>query len=278
MTLVFNAMDEKRVLDIISKSNGDLDKMLRLAGNMAKSIKEYGKAEGRCMAAVKHLGIMHPMVDIFRNRALELNPGFTHVDPKYDLVEMEQGEKIEPIIEEPQKDPNTLYLSSYSAIALWNMEFTGQISDGMWENSRPYDHYKVWCGVKTKFGRPGGNLKEYPRKTSYNFGALKKYIGNRMLVIGKFGKASGKDVFNFINSEVRCTIEDLPLIGPVNLEVWKAERIKKSDWRKAEYYWKGLTQELIDKYYNTVYTGKDLDNDIRIIKDSMAKAVNSYGI
>ena len=38
----------------------------------------------------------------------------------------------------------TMYLPTLSALTIWNEEITGQLSDGMWENTRPREHYKFW--------------------------------------------------------------------------------------------------------------------------------------
>lgn len=38
----------------------------------------------------------------------------------------------------------TMYLSNIQQMMMFKHEFTGQISDGMWENARPYDHYHFW--------------------------------------------------------------------------------------------------------------------------------------
>ena len=41
-----------------------------------------------------------------------------------------------------------IYLPTASAAALFEHELVGQFSDGMWENARPYDHWKFWCNLK----------------------------------------------------------------------------------------------------------------------------------
>lgn len=38
--------------------------------------------------------------------------------------------------------PSTLYFTSPSSAAIYLYEVEGQISDGIWENSRPYDHWQ----------------------------------------------------------------------------------------------------------------------------------------
>lgn len=40
------------------------------------------------------------------------------------------------------KNTGKMVLPSASAAAIWEAEITGQLSDGMWENSTPHEHWK----------------------------------------------------------------------------------------------------------------------------------------
>lgn len=74
--------------------------------------------------------------------------------------------------------------------ALWENELRGQISDGVWENSRPYDHYKVWCNAEVtvaKNGEPTGR-NFWAQKDNYNLTIVVEYIGERMLVTAALGE------------------------------------------------------------------------------------------
>ncbi len=74
--------------------------------------------------------------------------------------------------------------------ALWENQLRGQISDGVWENSRPYDHYKVWCNAEVtvaKNGEPTGR-NFWAQKDNYNLLAPIEYIGERMLVTAALGE------------------------------------------------------------------------------------------
>ena len=251
-----NAKDTQRIEGIIAKSNGSISKAAKLAVTMANKIKDSSKAEGRYMAAYDKLGEIHPVTSVFKQRFMELTgQSVTNVTPL--------------TLENDTTEDNTIYFPTASAITLWEWEFSGQISDGMWENSRPYDHWRSWCTMKSKLGNPRRSRRtNHPvTKASYNFGALKQYVGDRMLTYGKFGKAVGNDILN-MGSEVRSIVEEFPT-EPFNLEEFKSNMIKRNSWRNAEYYWKGLEQKHIDAYYNTNYTNTDLNNDIRTIKEAM---------
>lgn len=69
---------------------------------------------------------------------------------------------------------------------LWECELTGQMSDGMWENSSPFDHYKA-MSVPAVIGEPG-LVNVYPRRT-YGYRKLVSVVGERMINLGKLAKA-----------------------------------------------------------------------------------------
>ena len=67
--------------------------------------------------------------------------------------------------------------------ALWNEELTGQISDGMWENT-PNTGWIYWGNVQTEVADGITHLtKRLPHdvKANFNFHALIEHVGDRML-------------------------------------------------------------------------------------------------
>lgn len=253
-----DAKDRKRVEDIIGKALGDTNKMVALATTMANRIGTYSKAEGRAMVAAELLGPEHPVTEVFHKKANEL----AGRPDSRTLTMVETTQHNEETLS------NTIYFPTASAVALWEWEFTGQLSDGAWENTQPHDHWQVWCNMNVKIGNSRCKPNRMPQKTGYNFGGLKSLLGDRMMAYARFGKAVGDDVLE-MGSEVRCMIEEFPANGPFNLEEWKEEQCRAKDWRKAEYYWKGLEQKHIDAFYNTTYTDSELSADIREIKKAM---------
>lgn len=61
----FDPKDSDRIIAILSKSGGDMNKAAKLAATMAKSIKDQAKAERRYQAAKALLGDKHPVTDEF---------------------------------------------------------------------------------------------------------------------------------------------------------------------------------------------------------------------
>ena len=84
-----------------------------------------------------------------------------------------------------------LVVRNIEQAAAW-LELDGQISDGMWENVRPEDHWKIWCDAKVLVG-PNVGRNFYARKDNYNFTSseLLDVVGLRMLGIVRIARALG---------------------------------------------------------------------------------------
>jgi hypothetical protein len=69
---------------------------------------------------------------------------------------------------------------------LFVCEISGQLSDGAWENTKPYDHWTPWAGSEVKVGSRIG--RDFPvKKDGYGLGTLLPYVGDRMLAFGAAG-------------------------------------------------------------------------------------------
>ena len=73
-----------------------------------------------------------------------------------------------------------LHFKNNAAAHLFKSEITGQLSDGAWENARPFDHWKFWCNAEVVMDGAVG-YEGYPMKTNYNLHALKRYVKDRMM-------------------------------------------------------------------------------------------------
>lgn len=51
---------------------------------------------------------------------------------------------------------NTLTFKTLDQAVLFEGEIKGQLSDGAWQNSRPYDHQKSWCEADISVGSDVG--------------------------------------------------------------------------------------------------------------------------
>ena len=157
----------------------------------------------------------------------------------------------------------TMTLTSRTAVALWVCELLGQISDGMWENTCPLDHYKFWCCMDVQIGDESKvTSTAWCRKNGYNFAALFPIVGDRMLAYARMAKA-GADP----KDRELCSAGEYM---PPSFEMFLRERAMHSD--EGDYMGKYLARvgdELAKAFYATTYTMRDMKADIKLIKSTM---------
>lgn len=88
----------------------------------------------------------------------------------------------------------TLTFRTAVQAVLFENELKGQISDGHWENSRPQDHYKQWCGAEVLVGENVGR-DFYAKRDTYNLCSkdLLDVVAKRMLGYARLTIALGTD-------------------------------------------------------------------------------------
>jgi len=163
----------------------------------------------------------------------------------------------------------TMTFPSPSAVALWTNELSGQLSDGMWENARPLDHWKFWCRLYVGVG-PAKIVTENRhacRKSSYNFNALIELVGDRMLATGRFAKAGADPT----DRQMLHAAEYLPETLEGYRECLTTDKwpVSFPDTLAAL---KAIPLDLVIAYYETEYTLKDLKADLKLIKSVMKQA------
>lgn len=107
------------------------------------------------------------------------------------------------------------------------LELDGQISDGFWENVRPFDHYKPWCKAAVVVASPGTGHKDLGRnfwaaRDNYNFTAkaLLDVVGLRMLGLVRIARALGIEAardFEFLvgcDGQLQDSKDANALVGP----------------------------------------------------------------
>lgn len=90
---------------------------------------------------------------------------------------------------------------------LWE-ELDGQISDGMWENTRPYNHWKPWCNAEVLVDPKNVGRNFYADKDNYDFNnsQLLSIVGDRML-------ASCQELVpDFTMAQMRAELRDMKKI------------------------------------------------------------------
>jgi hypothetical protein len=77
----------------------------------------------------------------------------------------------------------TLNVRNIAQKMLFDGELSGQISDGMWENSGPHGHWIPWCNAEIVVDPTNIGRDFYARKDNYNLNGklLMEYVGDRMV-------------------------------------------------------------------------------------------------
>jgi len=88
---------------------------------------------------------------------------------------------------------STLYVPNIRLAALFELEIKGQLSDGHWENTRPYNHWEPWCEATAAVSRHIEGRDFYANKDNYQLTAtdLLAAVGERMMVYVKLAEAFG---------------------------------------------------------------------------------------
>lgn len=72
---------------------------------------------------------------------------------------------------------------------LWDKEMSGQVSDGMWENASPFNHWERPCQAESLVAKEGqeAGLNFFPRKSyGFNNAELLSIVGDRALAEVQF--------------------------------------------------------------------------------------------
>ena len=166
---------------------------------------------------------------------------------------------------------NTIFFENETQEALWQFELVGQISDGAWENSKPYHHWKSWCRANTYFSNQDcvnvlfGNTV---RAVKRNYDFIKELcsvqcIRNRMIVFARLTKILGYNMANNAIGLFDTLDDDCPFRGMPNYEggYWDKLREKLSVFNFVEIKRIGEDEKL--------YTEKTLIEDLKRISLAM---------
>lgn len=254
--------DLQRVRDLFTKSKGNDDKLLQLTQNMANSIDNPVKALSRAYAAEKLLGKEdNPLADIFYKRYNELT-NQNGDKPKNETLTDEELNILANL-----KVSGVMYLPTVSAAAIFENEIKGQLSDGAWENARPYDHWKIWSDIKCKIGSPKTIfINNRPIKTSYNLHSLIQYVDDRMIATGKLATNFSIEEINTEKFKTLCSIAEYGI-----------HSIEKINYVKSKFESLNMSVEEVESIISSGnYTLKDLRKDLTYIKEAMKNYTVKY--
>lgn len=158
----------------------------------------------------------------------------------------------------------TITFTTQSAVAVWRYELTGQLSDGMWENTVPHDHWQFWNRLDSAVGATDGVVTLQPwlcKKKSYAFNKLYSIIGERMVGIGRLG------VLTLDEQNHRAIAQNL-----MNARTFAEfnERNANADWgHYTDLMRNQLDPKLAEAFFSVPYGYAELKKDIARIKTAM---------
>ena len=178
------------------------------------------------------------------------------------------------------------YFPSKGLKAIFDHEIVGQLSDGAWENSAPWNHYRFWCHLDTQVGPnwsfvPNVNVSwDYRRpikKTSYNLSIL----------VGEDCDLSYRMRAQYVNAEMDLGLKDSEAGHFVNDNgnVKDANEIRKTltTYSGSSAFWTerlGRLESLgIEETCRKMkegmdrYNRKDLIKDLKLIKRQMGLVI-----
>lgn len=116
----------------------------------------------------------------------------------------------------------TLAVRNIEQQALW-LELDGQISDGFWENARPYDHWKKWCDAEVIVDPLNLGRDFHAMRDNYNFTAkeLLDVVQLRMLGTVRIARRFGIEVASMLEFVTDCD-------GMIAEKDWNQSEFKKA--------------------------------------------------
>lgn len=190
-----------------------------------------------------------------------------------------------------RKSSGTITFTSLTQFINWEFEISGQISDGNWENSRPFDHWKFWTSLTARFdesleeGICITNGYQYIARKNYNLSDknLLDVVGSRMVAKCIFAMVLDSLDFNWfaINSEGNREnynilynymhgIDLFDCHGCKSFSDWKTyinKQIAESDyWSKYDIFDESMINRYLALKESGAYTMKDLRKDLNAMK------------
>lgn len=175
---------------------------------------------------------------------------------------------------------STLFVNNMSQACLYDMEVLGQISDGRWENSRPYNHWTWVCHTDIALSNINGyngvhHTKRYGVKNLFNdFMKYGEKWPMRMYYYAKYGTLLDSKWINHFG-EMRYFIEMIGFDEDINT----LEDLKNKTPEYAKSYWEDEYDEIfstenIQKFRTSTYSIQDMKNDLKQLHESINTFLN----
>jgi len=158
-----------------------------------------------------------------------------------------------------------IYFENLSQAIIFEAELKGQISDGFWENSRPYNHYVTPCDTEVFVDKesPGSHFDGPVKNYNFSSSELLEYIAHRMIEYGKIGKIFENDEDLSVNA-IAFLAENWREVSEI-YETGDGFDIYKEYITEYNLTLKKV-KKLIDNIEKVSYNRKDLKKDLNRMK------------
>jgi len=162
--------------------------------------------------------------------------------------------------------------------SIFENEIKGQLSDGYWENARPYDHWQTPCEAEVIVDTENPGMRDVLVRRHYNFAdkELVGYVGHRMIDYAKAAIALNDELMN--NELPLRSISAFADYYNVMLELYENNIKEMNSTQKMVARWiqhYKIKHKYITKFKNIIdsveYTEKDLMKDLRAMKKIVKK-------
>lgn len=172
---------------------------------------------------------------------------------------------------------NKLYFNTLAAALLYDWELSGQISDGKYENSRPYDHWRWVIDAEIIVDPNGLNYTTRMIRKTYNLNEWVKYMNGtetwawRCAQFVRFGNCfeSTQENYDLISQYVsRSAVERLKESYP-SYDAFVEDCKHWPDYAESGNFLKVFTEEVYNKYYSVEISTKEFTKYHKLMKETV---------
>jgi len=178
------------------------------------------------------------------------------------------------------------YFPSKGLKAIFDHEIVGQLSDGAWENSTPFNHYRFWCHLDTQVGPNWSFVPNIHVQWDYRR-PIKQTSYNLSILVGEDCDLSYRMRAQYVNAEMDLGLKDSEAENFVDLsgKVKDANEIRNTltIYGGGSAYWTERLARLesigIEETCRKMkegmdrYSRKDLIKDLKLIKRQMGLVI-----
>ena len=172
---------------------------------------------------------------------------------------------------------NKLYFNTLAAALLYDWELSGQISDGKYENSRPYDHWKWICDTEIIVDSKSLNYTDRWIRKTYNLNEWSKYMKDgsndwawRVVKYVHFANCFESTQENYDKIVKNVSSSCVELIEDYGSYEEFVERYNRfPNYAKSEGFLDVFTEEVYNKYFSTPLDIKEFTKYHKLMKETV---------